>query len=99
MRGALTMRTRPLDSAADKRRFTSRLLSIDPNWKPMAPPTPVPAGAGMFTTKFGMPIDRENGEMPAIGVLPSYAPPAAVTLAGKDAPVALPVAGPNFTSP
>ncbi len=45
MRGLETMRTRPLVSAALRRRLRLKLLSIDPSERPMAPPDPVPTAA------------------------------------------------------
>src|SRR5258708_21583595 len=99
IRGAVTIRTRPLDSAADKRKARLMVLSIDPKVIPSAPPLPVPTAAGRFTAKFGVGMLRTNGERPAVGVLLSKLPPAAATLDGKAMPVGLPVAGPKVTSP
>src|SRR5580658_5462486 len=91
MRGALTIRTRPLDSAADNLRLRLRALSMDPNVMPSAPPAPVPTAAGKFTAKFGMATVCLNGERPAVGALLSYAPPAVEMLEGNAKPVGLPV--------
>src|SRR5579872_5704132 len=99
MRGALTIRTRPLDSAAERRRFKLSVLSIDPKLMPSEPPDPVPTAAGRLTAKLGIAMVRVNGEIPAVGALLSYAPPATATLFGNAMPVGLPVAGLNVTSP
>src|SRR5260221_10447927 len=99
MRGLDTMRTRPLTSAAERRTLRLKLLSIDPNDKPRAPPCPVPTAAGRLTAKFGVGTVRVKGERPAVGVFPSYAPPAVVTFEGNAMPVGLPVASLKVASP
>src|SRR5436190_24096244 len=95
MRGLERMRSIPFDSAAERRRFKLKLLSTEPKVRPMAPPDPVPTAAGRFTAKFGFATVRWNGESPAVGVLPSVAPPTRPTLFGNASPVGLPVADEN----
>ena len=82
-----TNHTRGADDAHEATRFRRRsrkarfsVLSIDPNASPSAPPDPVPTAAGKFTAKLGVPTVFANGERPAVGVLLSEAPPAAVTV-------------------
>src|ERR1700722_11218868 len=99
MRGEETIRTSPLVSAAVRRRFRLKLLSIDPSAIPSAPPDPVPTAAGRLTAKFGFETELVKGDRPAVGVLPSVAPPAAVTREGNARPVGLPVASLNVVSP
>src|SRR5215471_12087733 len=99
MRGLERMRSMPFDSAADRRRFKLKLLSTDPNVSPIAPPLPVPTAAGRFTAKFGLFTVRWKGESPAVGVLPSVAPPTMPMLFGNAMPVGLPVAAENVASP
>src|SRR5690349_20157627 len=99
MRGLERMRSMPFDSAAERRGFKLKLLSTDPSESPIAPPLPVPTAAGRLTAKFGLLMVRCNGERPAVGVLPSLAPPARPTLFGNARPVGFPVAAENVASP
>src|SRR5262245_60893249 len=92
MRGELMMRTSPVVSNADRRTARLKLPARLPSDRPIAPPWPVPAGAGKFTTKFGFGTVDAKGERPAVGVWPSVAPPATVTSDGNTRPVGLPVA-------
>ena len=80
------MRSIPLDSAADSLTFKLKFWLSEPNTRPRAPPTPVPAVAGKLTAKFGLvalpPVaNRDAGfvdRRPTLPVLPTKrAPPAA----------------------
>src|SRR5258708_317700 len=99
MRGLLKIRSMPLDSAADTRTATLIVLSIGPKVRPSAPPDPVPTAAGRLTAKFGLATVRVNGLRPAVGVLPSLAPPTRPIELGNARPVGLPVADENVVSP
>src|SRR4051812_14555519 len=99
MRGLLKMRSIPLDSAAERRTARLIVLSIEPKVRPSAPPAPVPTVAGKLTAKFGLATVRVKGLKPAVGVLPSLAPPTRPTELGKARPVGLPVAEENVVSP
>src|SRR5687767_6604828 len=99
MRGLLRMRSRPVASAADRRTARLRVLSIEPKLRPSAPPCPVPTAAGRLTAKFGLGTALENGLRPAVGVLPSLAPPTTPTEFGNARPVGLPVAAEKVASP
>ena len=84
MRGEDKMRTVPVDSMAERRRFKLKAPATDPMVRPMALPVARPAGAGMLTTKFGLappatPV-RTPGTRPDSGELPSSAPPPMPTL-------------------
>src|SRR6478735_8825123 len=98
-RGLLKMRSMPLDSAADRRTAKLTVLSIEPKVRPSAPPAPVPTAAGRLTAKFGLATVRVNGLRPAVGVLPSLAPPARPIELGNARPVGLPVAAEKVVSP
>src|SRR5580704_13179321 len=93
------MRSMPLDSAADKRTDKLIVLSIEPKVRPSAPPAPVPTAAGRLTAKFGFATVRVKGLRPAVGVLPSLAPPTRPIELGNAKPVGLPVAEENVVSP
>src|SRR6185436_8942600 len=99
MRGLERIRSMPFDSAADRRKFRLKLLSTEPKVRPIAPPLPVPTAAGRLTAKFGLLTVRVNGERPAVGVLPSVAPPTMPMLFGNAMPVGFPVAAENVASP
>src|SRR5271154_5972868 len=99
MRGLETMRTIPLDSAAERRRLRLKALLMAPSVMPRAPPCPVPTVAGRLTAKLGFETVLVNGERPAVGVLWSLAPPTTPIDAGKASPVGLPVAGLSVPSP
>src|SRR3954468_20156003 len=99
IRGLLKMRSMPLVSAAERRTAKLTVLSIEPKVRPSAPPEPVPTVAGRLTAKFGLATVRVKGLKPAVGVLPSLAPPARPTELGKARPVGLPVAAENVVLP
>src|SRR4051812_12923618 len=99
MRGLLRMRSIPLDSAAERRTARLMVLSIEPKVRPRAPPDPVPPVAGGLTAKFGFATVRVKGLRPAVGVLPSLAPPAKPIELGNASPVGLPVAEEKVVSP
>ena len=75
--GAEMMRTVPVSSSAESRRFRLKLPSTEPSERPMAPPDPVPTAAGRLTAK------SDGVTTPAVGVRASSAPPAVRTAFGK----------------
>src|SRR6188768_2618766 len=99
IRGLDKMRSMPFDSAADRRTARLMVLSIDPKVRPRAPPRPVPTAAGRLTAKLGLATVLAKGLKPAVGVLPSLAPPAKPTEFGNARPVGLPVAAEKVASP
>ena len=100
MRGFETMRTRPLDSRADRRSARLKVLSIDPSVKPERT-----AGArcrrrpGKLTAKFGVGTGPVKGDRPAVGRVAVARAAGRRTDDGNASPVGLPVAALKVVSP